>query len=427
MGVLNEPAEHGCAQTEEAECIIVCLMVEFTREGLDGNAVDRHFSNEDFLRSGVHLPAQGAASAQRAASAQGVAKRSGEPSPISARALIDHLEAHHTLTTEQWIALFAAQNNSAARTYLFERARAIRDQSYGRRVFLRGLIEYSNYCKNDCLYCGIRASNTHIRRYRLDEETILACCEIGYRIGYRTFVLQGGEDPHVPLVRIVQEIRKRYPDCAITLSAGELSRASYKQLFDAGADRYLLRHETADPCHYGKLHPASMSGEYRRECLFTLREIGFQVGSGFLVGAPGETPQTMAANMRFLHELNPHMIGIGPFIPHVDTPLGSAPAGTMEETLFMLACLRLAHPKALLPATTALASIDPLGRIRGLDAGANVIMPNLSPHEYRKDYALYNNKLSSGLEAAEHYTALAEELAAHGYTVDRSRGDSLVA
>ena len=235
----------------------------------------------------------------------------------------------------------------------------MRDEHYGRQVFLRGLIEYSNYCKNDCYYCGIRASNADLRRYRLDPKEILACCEQGYDLGYRTFVLQGGEDPKVPLVEIVGALRTRFPDCAITVSAGELPRETYQQLFDAGADRYLLRHETADPHHYGKLHPASMSLEERKACLFALRDIGFQVGSGFLVGAPGQTSETMAANFAFLHELDPHMIGIGPFIPHCATSFASKPAGTMEETLFLLACLRLAHPRALLPATTALATIDP--------------------------------------------------------------------
>ena len=354
----------------------------------------------------------------------------GQPFPSAsdevARELVDRLEAEHALSVEQWVALFAAQTDPDLRAYLFERARAVRDRHYGHRVFLRGLIEYSNYCKNDCFYCGIRASNAILGRYRLTPEEILECCAIGYDLGYRTFVLQGGEDPRMPLLPVVREIRARYPDCAITLSAGELPRDRYQQLFDAGADRYLLRHETADAVQYARLHPSSMSLADRKACLFALREIGFQVGSGFLVGAPGQTPETMAANMAFLHELDPHMIGIGPFIPHAATPLAAHPAGTAEETAFMLACLRLAHPRALLPATTALASIDPFGRIRGLDAGANVIMPNLSPAAHRADYALYDGKLASGPEAAEHHAELVAQLAAHGYTVDPSRGDSLV-
>lgn len=340
--------------------------------------------------------------------------------------LIEKLETEHALCCEEWVALLSMQDSPALRAHLFERARAVRDEHYGRQVFLRGLIEYSNYCKNDCYYCGIRASNAHLRRYRLSPEEILACCEQGYDLGYRTFVLQGGEDPKVSLVDIVGALRARFPDCAITVSAGELPREVYQQLFDAGADRYLLRHETADPRHYGKLHPASMSLEERKACLFTLREIGFQVGSGFLVGAPGQTTESMAANFAFLHELDPHMIGIGPFIPHSSTPFASKPPATMEETLFLLACLRLAHPRALLPATTALATIDPKGRMAGLEAGANVIMPNLTPASYRGDYALYNNKLATGLEAVEQHDELEAILSAQGYSVESSRGDSLV-
>ena len=340
--------------------------------------------------------------------------------------LIEKLEAEHALRREEWVALFAVQDDPALRAHLFERARALRDEHYGRQVFLRGLIEYSNYCKNDCYYCGIRVSNADLRRYRLDLEEILTCCEQGYDLGYRTFVLQGGEDPKVSLVEIVNTLSTRFPDCAITVSAGELPREAYQQLFDAGADRYLLRHETADPHHYGALHPTSMSLEERKACLFTLRDIGFQVGSGFLVGAPGQTSESMAANFAFLHELDPHMIGIGPFIPHSSTPFSNKLAGTMEETLFLLACLRLAHPRALLPATTALATIDPQGRMAGLEAGANVIMPNLTPVTHRGDYALYNNKLSTGLEAAEQHSQLEAALVAQGYTVAPSRGDSLV-
>ena len=251
-------------------------------------------------------------------------------------------------------------------------------------------------------------------------------CRMGDDLGYRTFVLQGGEDPKVSLVDIVGALRARFSDCAITVSAGELPREVYQQLFDAGAARYLLRHETAAPRLYGKLHPASMSLEERKACLFTLSEIGFQEGSGFLVGAPGQTTESMAANFAFLHELDPHMIGIGPFIPHSSTPFASKPPATMEETLFLLACLRLAHPRALLPATTARATIDPKGRMAGLEAGANVIMPNLTPASYRGDYALYNNKLATGLEAVEQHDELEAILSAQGYSVESSRGDSLV-
>lgn len=354
--------------------------------------------------------------------------------------LIDLLARDHTLTHEQWRVLYtlhaaylaAVASGTTdpafehALATLFERAKTLRDEIYGRTVFLRGLLEVSNYCKNDCFYCGIRAHNTNLTRYRLSLDEILESCAIGYSLGYRTFVLQGGEDPHFPYGDVVAALHKTYPDCALTVSAGELSRAEYQALYDAGARRYLLRHETANACHYGQLHPHAMNLEERKRCLYTLRDIGFQVGSGFLVGAPFETPDTWAENMEFLHELDPHMIGIGPFIPHKDTPFATCAPGSVEATLFSLACLRLAHPYALLPATTALATLAPNGRIRALDAGANVIMPNISPQTHRDDYALYNHKLASGLEAVECHQALVEDLERHGYHTLATRGDSLL-
>lgn len=311
---------------------------------------------------------------------------------------------------------------------LFSAARRVRDTHYGRNVFIRGLIEFSNYCKNDCLYCGIRKSNKNVHRYRLTEEDILNCCKQGYNLGFRTFVLQGGEDPYFTderLIPLIESMRAAYPECAITLSAGERSRASYQALFNAGANRYLLRHETANTAHYGALHPAGMSLDVRKECLRNLREIGFQVGSGFMVGSPGQTNETLAEDMLFLAQLQPHMVGIGPFVPHCETPFAHSPAGSVSKTLHLLALLRLMLPTALLPATTALGTLHPRGQILGMEAGANVLMPNLSPQANRKDYSLYNNKLATGIESAEGRTALDERMKKVGYQVVTSRGDSL--
>ncbi len=343
--------------------------------------------------------------------------------------LIDKLEQAHTLSLDEWEQLIGAYREPGVCTVLFERARTIRDSEYGRDVYTRGLIEFTNYCKNDCYYCGIRKSNCHANRYRLSKDEILLCCKDGYDLGFRTFVLQGGEDPFFTdevLSDIVATIHARFPDCAITLSVGERSRASYQRLFDAGAERYLLRHETANPEHYALLHPPALHSERRKRCLFDLREIGYQVGSGFMVGTPGQTARHLGEDMQFLASLQPHMVGIGPFIPHHDTPFAHEPAGSLELTLYMLACLRLMLPQALLPATTALGTIDARGREKGMDAGANVVMPNLSPVARRKDYDLYDNKICTGEEAAECRFCLQNRMERIGYHVVVGRGDSRV-
>ena len=342
--------------------------------------------------------------------------------------LVDRLEERRHLSEAEWVELIAGRTPESA-AYLHGRARAVRDAHYGHRVFTRGLIEVSSYCKNDCRYCGIRRSNSKAVRYRLSGKEVLQCCEEGYELGFRTFVLQGGEDPcfsDESIVPLVSRIHAAFPDCAVTLSLGERSRESYQALFDAGARRYLLRHETADFSHYGQLHPREMSPARRQRCLFELREIGYQVGSGFMVGSPGQEPVHLARDMAFLERLQPHMIGIGPFIPHRCTEYAGARAGSLELTLFMLACLRLAHPKALIPATTALGTISPDGRERGILAGANVVMPNLSPVEHRRDYDLYDNKICTGEEAAECRFCLQARMARIGYEVVVDRGDSLV-
>lgn len=341
--------------------------------------------------------------------------------------LIDKLEQNHTLPREEW-AILIREHTPEDAEYLFEKARRIRHTYYGRQVFIRGLIEFTNYCKNNCLYCGIRRSNPNVRRYRLTKEEILSCCRQGYALGFRTFVLQGGEDGYYTdtvMTEIVHSIRTAYPDCAITLSIGERSYESYQQLFDAGADRYLLRHETYDASHYASLHPAGLTAANRQQCLWNLKEIGYQVGTGFMVGSPGQTAEHLAEDMLFLTELNPQMVGIGPFIPHHDTPFKKEPAGTLELTLFMLGLIRLALPKVLLPATTALGTIAPDGRERGILAGANVVMPNLSPVSVRKDYSLYDNKICTGDEAAECRKCLDRRMERVGYQIAVTRGDSL--
>lgn len=339
--------------------------------------------------------------------------------------LADRLERDRILTKEEFTALIENRSDKLAE-YVFEKARRIRHRIYGKDVYIRGLIEFTNYCGNDCLYCGIRRSNKNADRYRLTKEDILECCETGHSLGFRTFVLQGGEDGFYTddmLVDIIKAFKKIYPDCALTLSIGEKSRESYEKYFDAGADRYLLRHETADSCHYSKLHPTSLSLENRKRCLYDLKEIGYQTGSGFMVGSPFQTAECLAEDMIFLHELQPHMVGIGPFIPHHDTPFADEKQGTLELTLFMLGLLRLMLPNVLLPATTALGTIDPNGREMGILAGANVVMPNLSPKGVRKKYLLYDNKICTGDEAAECRQCLERRMNKIGYRIAVIRGD----
>lgn len=344
------------------------------------------------------------------------------------RNLIEKLYLQQDLTDEEFLTLITALSEPDE-DLLYERARQVQLRTYGKNVFLRGLIEFTNYCKNDCYYCGIRRSNRNAERYRLTDEQILHCCEQGYALGFRTFVLQGGEDPcftDARMVPLIREIRRAHPDCAITLSLGERSRESYQAMFEAGADRYLLRHETANEAHYRLLHPAELDLNHRKECLFALREIGYQVGAGMMLGAPGQTVQTQIEDLRFLQSLRPHMIGIGPFIPHKDTPFHDCPPGTLRDTLHFLAILRLMFPDVLLPATTALGTIHPQGRELGILAGANVIMPNLSPTDVRGKYLLYDGKICTGDEAAECRSCLERRIEKIGYHVRIDRGDSRV-
>ncbi|MBE6885986.1 MAG: [FeFe] hydrogenase H-cluster radical SAM maturase HydE [Ruminococcaceae bacterium] len=340
-------------------------------------------------------------------------------------ALIDRLAVDHSLSLSQYRQLIDGRTEELA-AYAASLAVKVRKEIYGNQVFIRGLIEVSNICKNDCLYCGIRRSNHHCQRYHLSAEEILECCREGYALGFRTFVLQGGEDPYFTdklLCDLIVRIKEAYPDCAVTLSLGERTRQSYERLRNAGADRYLLRHETADEAHYQKLHPAAMKFGERMRCLRDLKELGYQVGCGFMVGSPCQTSAELAKDLKFVEEFSPDMCGIGPFIPQSDTPFGTEKAGTLELTCYLLSLLRLIKPNLLLPSTTALGTIHPSGRELGIRAGANVVMPNLSPQSVRKKYALYDNKISDGSEAAECKAELAGRMASIGYEVVTARGD----
>lgn len=342
--------------------------------------------------------------------------------------IVDDVRRSQDISYDQFVELMTLEDKADIE-YLRQTARAAADSVYGKNVYVRGLIEFTNYCKNDCYYCGIRHSNREADRYRLTDDQIMECCQAGYELGFRTFVLQGGEDPYYTddrICSIVGQIKKLYPDCAVTLSVGEKERASYQRYFDAGADRYLLRHETANACHYRKLHPSELTLERRKQCLWDLKEIGYQVGAGFMVGSPGQTLETLYDDMRFIKELEPHMVGIGPFIPQHATPFKDEKSGTLEDTLKLLSIIRLIHPNVLLPATTALGTIHPLGREKGILAGANVVMPNLSPVSVRKKYELYDNKICTGDEAAECRNCLQGRMRKIGYDIPVDRGDCIV-
>ncbi len=338
---------------------------------------------------------------------------------------IDSLRREHHLPREIYHQLLTCQDADTI-AYLHHQAREVALNQFGNKIYIRGLIEISNCCRNDCYYCGIRKSNINVTRYRLSKEQILDCCREGYELGFKTFVMQGGEDRAQSvdwLVDVISEIRRLYQDCAITLSLGEMQRNDYERLYQAGANRYLLRHETYDEEHYAKLHPGEMTANYRQQCLRWLKEIGFQTGTGIMVGSPFQTIDNILDDIQFIEELQPQMIGLGPFIPHHDTPFAQHQAGSIETTLKLLSIFRLMFPSILLPSTTALASLGLDGRLRGILAGANVVMPNLSPKDTRKNYELYNNKASLGAEAAEGLKLLNQQLSTIGYEISMERGD----
>lgn len=342
--------------------------------------------------------------------------------------LITKLYNQSNLTDDELLILITQRDNDCSE-YLFKLARKRQTEHYGNKIFIRGLIEISSCCKNDCNYCGLRRSNSNAERYRLSKEQILECINTGYPLGFRTFVLQGGDDSYYTddlLCDLITTTKRKYSDCAITLSLGERSYKSYKKLFDAGTDRYLLRHETANLEHYGKLHPSEMSYHNRIKCLENLKNIGYQTGCGFMVGSPYQTTQNIVQDLRFIKEFKPHMIGIGPFISHHDTLFKNAPSGSSELTLFLLAIVRLLLPATLIPATTALGTLNTDGREKGILSGANVLMPNLSPKEVRDKYLLYDNKLSSGDEAAENINKLKKSVKSIGYEIVTDKGDSKI-
>ena len=341
------------------------------------------------------------------------------------KTIVDKLCHEHSLTAEEYRSLLLCED-TITNSYLQEKAQQTTIARFGRDVFIRGLIEISNRCRNNCLYCGIRKSNTMVSRYALSRETILSCCREGYALGFRTFVLQGGEDVSQTddwVEETVASIHRKFPDCAITLSLGEKSKEAYQRFFKAGANRYLLRHETFNKEHYGKLHPADMSRDRRLQCLKWLKDTGYQTGTGIMVGSPGQTTDHLVEDLLFIERFQPEMIGIGPFIPHAATPFANEPAGNIEMTLKLLSIFRLMHPSALIPATTALATLSSDGREQGILAGANVVMPNLSPSSVREKYSLYNNKAAFGSEAAEGVKELELQLRKIGYHISKERGD----
>jgi biotin synthase len=338
--------------------------------------------------------------------------------------LIDKLEKEQILSRDEYLTLI--KNRDECRQYLTERAFAVKNSIYSNKVYIRGLIEISNYCKNDCYYCGIRRSNKAVNRYRLSPYEILECAKSGYELGFRTFVLQGGEDAYYSdelLCEVIKEIKSLYPECAVTLSLGERSYESYKALKEAGADRYLLRHETANKAHYERLHPKSMSFDNRMRCINDLKALGFQTGIGFMVGSPYQSIEDLADEMLFIKKIQPEMVGIGPYISHKDTPFNNFENGSAELTTFMLSLIRLTLPRVLLPATTALGSIDTDGREKGILAGANVLMPNLSPNFAKKSYTLYDNKICTGDEAAACIECLKNRIKKTGCEIVSARGD----
>jgi biotin synthase len=340
--------------------------------------------------------------------------------------IIDELFSTQNLDHDQLLILLSQYRNKELSEYLFQKSRTLSQKIFGNKIYIRGLIEFTNYCENNCYYCGIRRNNENVDRYRLSKEDILFCCKQGYELGFRTFVLQGGEDNFYfdeLMMSIISEIKREFADCAVTLSIGEKSRETYQKYFDAGVHRYLLRHETKNKSHYEKLHPKNLSIENKIRCLYDLKEIGFQVGTGFMVGSPFQTLENIVEDVLFIKEFSPQMIGIGPFIAHKDTCFYNEKSGSTQLTLFLTAILRLMNPYALIPATTALGTIDPHGREKGILAGANVLMPNLSPVKVRKKYLLYDNKICTGEEAAECRFCLENRLKSIGYETAVSRGD----
>lgn len=339
--------------------------------------------------------------------------------------LIKKLNMERALSEAEWVQIFDTFDEEDLK-FAMDTARDIAIERFGRKIFFRGIVEFTNICKSDCYYCGIRAGNSCVTRYRMSEDDILACCEDGYRHGFRTFVLQGGEDPYYTkdkMCCIVRSITERFPDCAVTMSIGELNKEYYQALYDAGARRFLLRHETADASHFAMLHPANQTLESRMRCLKDLKETGFQTGCGIMIGSPGQTSRHLAEDMMFMADFQPEMVGLGPFIPHSETPFRDEPAGSVERTLMVIALTRIMLPDALIPSTTALGTAEAEGRQKGVLAGCNVVMPNLSPLEFRKKYMLYDGKVGTDMSAEAGISTLRAQMEEIGYEVIVARGD----
>ena len=340
------------------------------------------------------------------------------------RNLINKLYQEQTLSKANLMTLLRNMNDED-REYLYEKAYSVRYENYKNSVYVRGLIEFSNYCKNDCSYCGISTHNKDITRYHMTPEEIHKTTEIGYDLGFRTFVLQGGEDTSFTdevFADIIRSVKSAFSDVAITLSIGERSKSSYQMLYDAGADRFLIRHETINKKLYESLHP-KMSFDSRIQALYDLKDIGYQIGTGFMVGVPGQTIEDLADDLLFIKELDSHMIGIGPFIPHKNTPLKDEPSGSAELTYTLIAILRLMLPKSLIPSTTSLATLHTNNRYKGFQVGANVVMPNLTPYDYKKKYQLYDGKKITDTESYEALEQLKTQCVDAGFYLDMAKGD----
>jgi biotin synthase len=309
---------------------------------------------------------------------------------------------------------------------LFAMADDIRKRYFKDEVHIRGIIEFSNYCMKNCFYCGLRRDNKTIERYRISEDEIIDTALKAGELGYKTILLQSGEDGGYTiegLCAIIKRIRSNL-DCAITLSLGEKSFDEYRSLRDAGADRYLLRFETSDRGLFNKLKPDS-SYENRLDCIKNLKKLGFQVGSGFMVGLPGQTYEILADDILLLRELDLDMIGIGPFLSHHNTPLGNSASGTLDLTLRALAIIRILMPDVHIPATTAMGTVEKGGREKALQCGANVIMPNVTPIKYRKYYEIYPNKICIDDAPSDCRACIEGMLKSLGRAAATNKGDSI--
>ena len=338
--------------------------------------------------------------------------------------VLEKAKTSSALTPEDLVTLLSATEEQIPQ--LMAAADAVRLQTVGNQVHLRGIIEFSSYCSQRCCYCGLRADNKKIQRYRLTPEQILDTARAAVETGYRTLVLQSGEDTLFSekcIAELTAEIKKM--DVAVTLSCGERSYKTYQLWREAGADRYLIKQETADPALYRCLRPGHTL-QQRLQCQHWLKELGYQVGSGCMIGLPGQTVETLARDLQLMKEMHIDMSGMGPFIPHPETPLRQNHTGSVSMTIKMLATARLFMPWLLLPATTSLASLHPQGRELALRAGASVIMPNVSPEAFRTLYQIYPGKLNTRNSMADYRAEITTLIEKEGRTVALDLGHSIL-